>query len=645
MSGPGTDRKFYLEDMPLEEALSRFLSTCQGAGRAANLSNEFVPLEEALNRVTAVPVWAKKASPHYNAAAMDGAAIRSEDSEDATESAPVRLKIGEQAQWVDTGKPIPAGFNAVVMIEHIQADEGHIEIMSPVAPWQHVRVVGEDIVPFELLLLQGHVIKPVDLGALAQGGVTEVEVRRRPRVAIIPTGSELVMLGTPVGPGDILESNSFVLAGLVKEWGGEPTRFGPVPDEYERLADLFRSAAADYDIIISNAGVSAGRRDFTASLVSDLGRLLVHGVAIRPGHPVVLGLIDNKPFIGTPGYPVSAVLTMDLFAKPLISSLLGVDTPVRRKIQAVITQKVFSPMGDDEFLRIKMGKIGDKFVATPLQRGAGATASLLRSDGLVRVPRGSEGFQAGQLVSVEVLRDLEEIENAIVAIGSHDMSLEVLAKFLRARCPGKTLSSSNVGSMSGLVSLKRDEAHIAGAHLLDEETGEYNIPYVRRMLDGRPVVIVNLVYRDQGLMVAKGNPKNISSLSDLARVDVSFVNRQRGAGTRLLLDYKIREEGLDSSQIDGYDRVEFTHLGVATEVKTGIADTGLGIIVAARALGLDFVPLVRERYDLVVPREYYESEKLRPILDMLHEEDFKSELAALGYHVEDTGRVMAELPD
>jgi putative molybdopterin biosynthesis protein len=638
------EKHLYLEDIPLEEALGKFLTALGEVGGLGLLPGEWVPVEEGLNRVTAQPIWAKISSPHYHAAAMDGAAIRSDDSTGASETSPVRLRIGEQAQWIDTGDPLPSGFNAVVMMEHIQPlEEGIIEIMSPVAPWQHVRLMGEDIIASELLLPEGHTLRSLDLGAIAQAGITHIEVRHRPRVAIIPTGSELVPPGESLEPGKIIESNSLMLAGLIKEWGSEATRFAPLPDEYERLKKTIQQALVEHDIVVINAGASAGRQDYTASIIAELGKVIVHGVAIRPGHPVILGIVESKPVIGIPGYPVAAMLTLELFVKPLVHSLLGIAPPQRTTVEAVMTRKVFSPMGQEEFLRVKVGKVGNRLVATPLQRGAGITMSLVRADGLVRIPRGWEGLQEGQKVPVELLTSLEEIENAIIAIGSHDLALDVLANYLHKQYPRRSLSSSNVGSLGGLLALKRGEAHLAGSHLLDEESGEYNLPYVKRLLPDQEMVIINLVYREQGLIVAQGNPKGIGGLPDLTRLEVSFVNRQRGAGTRVLLDFKLRELGINSAEIRGYERVEFTHLAVAAAIASGTADTGLGIMSAAKALNLDFVPLLKERYDLIIPRLYYESPFLQPLLDILQQPPFRAEVESLGgYDTSQMGQVVAK---
>jgi putative molybdopterin biosynthesis protein len=581
---------------------------------------------------------------------MDGIAVRSEETAGATETAPLRLAVGLQAVWVDTGDPMPAGFDAVIMLEHLQAvDDTTVQIMAPVAPWQHVRPLGEDVVATELVLPENHRLGPIDLGACAAAGLRELPVRRQPLVAIIPTGDELVPAGmSSLKPGDIVEFNSIMLSGLVREWGGLPACVPPVPDDYRMILEKTREALSGHDLVVINAGSSAGSQDYTAPVVEELGQLLVHGVAIRPGHPVVLGLVQGKPVIGLPGYPVSAVLTAELFVKPLLERLQGLPVGEQRpKVAATMTRKVLSPMGEEEFLRVKLGRVGGKMVATPVQRGAGVVMSLVRADGLVRIPRFSEGVDVGAEVQVELRRPLAEVENTIVAIGSHDLTLDLMASHLRRGAktyPPVSLSSSHIGSLGGLIALRRGEAHIAGAHLLDEDTGEYNLPYIRRFLPGVPVVVVNLVGRVQGLIIARGNPKDVNRLNDLARAGVRFVNRQRGSGTRVLLDFKLKELKVDPNRINGYSREEYSHLAVAAAVRGGAADAGLGVLSAARALGLDFVPLLTEQYDLVIPQVHYYSELLQSLLVLLHDSGFRRDVADLGgYDTANMGRVAAEL--
>jgi putative molybdopterin biosynthesis protein len=456
MNEAGRQRKVYLEDIPLQEALQRLFAALERVGGLDLLPGEQIPIQEGTGRVTARPIWAEISSPHYHASAMDGVAVRAEDTNLASESSPIQLKIGEQAQWIDTGEPLPTEYNAVIMIEYVQpVEEGIIEIISPVAPWQHIRPMGENIVASELVLPENHILRPLDLGAIGASGITHIEVRHRPRVAIIPTGSELVQPGESLKPGNIIEFNSLMLAGLVEEWGGAVTRFDPLPDDPERLKTAIKQALAEHDMVVLNAGSSAGSEDYTASAIADLGEVLVHGIAIRPGHPVVLGIVGSKSVIGIPGYPVSAVLTLELLVKPLIHHRLGVASPQRPKIEAVMTRKVLSPMGEDEFLRVKLGKVGNKVVATPLQRGAGMIMSLVRADGLMCIPRFSEGVHEGEKVWIELQRPPEDVENTIVIIGSHDLTLDVMANHLHKQHPELSLSSSNVGSLGGLLALKR----------------------------------------------------------------------------------------------------------------------------------------------------------------------------------------------
>lgn len=645
-----TRRRYFLQDIPLEEATARWFGALQDAGALGQMPGEDSPLSAAdiVGRITAWPVWAATSSPHYDAAAMDGIAVRAANTVGATETRPVSLEVGTQAVWVDTGDPMPVGMDSVVMIEHVQPDAanpGTVRVSDPVAPWQHVRPLGEDIVATELVLPENHRITPADLGACAAAGLTTVPVRRRPRVSIIPTGDELTPIGAPREPGDIPEFNSLILAALVRQWGGEPVVRDPVPDDFAAISGAVSAALESADVVAINAGSSAGDADYTASVIESLGTLQVHGIAVRPGHPVALGIASGKPVMGVPGYPVSAALTAELLLLPLLERLLGSATPARARISANITRKVASPIGEDEFLRVAVGRVGSKMIATPVQRGAGVVMSLVRADGIVRIPRHTEGLDAGAQVEVELLRPVEEVQNTIVAIGSHDLALDLMRSFLRRGRPSVNMASAHVGSLGGLLALRRGEAHVAGCHLLDAESGEYNTSDVRRYLPDTPVAIVRMVGRTQGLMTAPGNPLHITGLEDLLRPEVRFVNRQRGSGTRVLLDYQLQRMGAEPDGILGYQREEYSHLAVAAAVSGGLADTGLGVLSAARALELEFVPLLNEEYDLIIPVEHYENDHLRPLLDLLSSADFRRAVNDLGgYDVSRMGELRAMLP-
>jgi putative molybdopterin biosynthesis protein len=655
-------RRIYLEDVPLEEAWARFMRALAEAGLDAPFPGEWVPLEQALGRVTAEPIWARLSVPPYAAAAMDGFAVRAQDTAGTTETQPRALPVppgpdGIGACYVDTGDPLPSWADAVVPVEQVQFDgeaperATRITLYQPVPPWANVRPVAEDIAAAELVLPANHRLRPVDLGVIAACGYATVPVRRLPRVAILPTGTELIppeeAAARGVRPGELIEFNSLVLAAQVREWGGLPTRFPIVPDDFERLLEATREAARTHDLVLINAGSSAGSEDFTARVVSTLGTLLVHGVAVRPGHPVILGIlrVDGRsvPVIGVPGFPVSAALTGEIFVEPLLARWLGLPPRRRPRLDAVLTRKLLSPLGDEEWVRVTVGRVGGRYVAAPLSRGAGVLSSLVRADGILRIPRFVEGYDQGETVAVELYTDPEAIEGTILAIGSHDMALDLMAQFLAERWLGRRLRSANAGSLGGLIALRRGECHLAGTHLLDPESGEYNLPYVRRYLAGVPVVVVTLAHREQGLIVASGNPKGIRDLWDLSRPDVRFVNRQRGAGTRVLLDYYLQRLGIDPASIPGYDREELTHLAVAAAVASGRADVGLGIRAAA-AMGLDFLPLALERYDLVIPQDLYEDPWFRPLRELLHDSRFRAAVAALpGYDVRAMGVEVARL--
>lgn len=633
----------FISDVPAAQALAAWRDACAAAGCPARVEAIRVPVAEAVGRVTAESVWAKWSSPAFDSAGMDGIAVRAADTVRATETAPVLIDP-TNFEVVDTGDPLPAGYDAVVMREQVHlAGSGQAELRSAVPPYQHVRSIGEDISANELLLPEGHRLRPVDVAAAAAAGVQDVAVRRPPRVVIIPTGDEIRPIGSVPKPGEILDTNSLMLAAQAREAGCDARVTEIITDDPQRITEALLEAAAGADLVILIAGSSAGRDDYTARVVEEAGTLVVHGVAVRPGHPVVLGVVDGAvatPVLGAPGYPVSAALTFDIFAAPLLASLEGAAPRERATTKARLARKLASAIGSDDWVRVRLGRVEGEVVATPLPRGAGVLTSLVRADGLLVVPAGQEGHHAGEQVDVELLRGLGEVGRTIVAIGSHDLILDVAASRLRAADPLIGLASSNVGSLGGLVAVRDGLCHLAGSHLLEPETGEYTLPYVDRLLGGGPeIAVVRLVHREQGLLVAPGNPARLGGIDDLARPGLRYVNRQRGAGTRALLDFELGRRGIDAGQITGYSREEHTHLAVAAAVAAGRADTGLGIRAAAQAFGLDFVPVAWEPYDLVLRAGVAEDDLLAPLWALLARGDFRAEVEGLGgYSCEEMGR-------
>jgi len=652
----------YLHDIPLSTALKTLNDALLQHGLWRILETEDIPLnEKACGRVLAEAVWAKISSPHYHASAMDGFAVRASATQGAQPSAPVSLVIGSEAVYVDTGDALPDWANAVVPIEQVeildhmgrvtsQRDaDGSIRLRAALIPWNHVRPMGEDIVATQLILPSGHTISAVDLGAMAACGHTTVKVARKPRIGVIPTGTELVPIGQDIKKGDIIEYNSIVMAAMINAWGGEAVRYAIVPDDFEKISTMVKRAAHENDLVLLNAGSSAGSEDFSAKIVESLGELLVHGVAVRPGHPVILGILNETsinglpkptPIIGVPGYPVSAALTCEIFLQPLLNRWLGRQGYQQQEVEGTLVRKVTSPAGDDDFVRVVAGRVGEEIKVAPLQRGAGVIMSMVKADGLVLIPRGEQGYAAGTKVKIRLYRHPKELENTILAIGSHDITLDLLAQFLSER--QRRLVSNNAGSLAGLLSLSRQEAHFAGSHLLDPQSGTYNLVYIQQYLQDTPVILINWVYRQQGLMIKHGNPLKIQSLADLQNPDVRYINRQRGAGTRVLLDYQLKEMNIDPSIISGYDQEEYTHLGVAAAISSGRADCGLGIPAAAQALDLDFIPLFQERYDLVIPEYVYVSDLLKPVLELAGDSSFRKTVEALpGYNTRHMGQIMS----
>lgn len=659
-------RNIYLNKLTLKEAQEKFYKTLLKYKLAQPLKGELVSTEDSLGLITAEPIFARISSPYYQAAAMDGVVVRARDTYEASESSPITLKINQDFHFINTGNPIPFGFDAVIKIEDINplnefkgdknkdifndfTDDSkeenikEIKIFSAVSPGQHIRNIGEDVVANQLIIPVNHKIRPVDIGALLAGGVNQLFIRRKPRVAVIPTGDELIPPAEEISPGKIIEYNSEIIKGLIHEWGGKAKVYEIVKDIPVDLKRILLEAVLQNDIVVVLAGSSAGSKDFTSEIVKSVGDVLVHGVAIMPGKPTILGIIDDTPLIGLPGYPISAIIAAEQFLKPLVFRMLGLTVKRREEIKVHMAHKVVSRLGDEEFLRVKLGNINGKIMAYPLSRGAGVVTSLVEADALIRIPLLNEGVDFGEEVEAELLEDLNRIKNNIIVTGSHDLVLDILRNELREEFSDFNLVSFNVGSMGGLLALKQKRTHLATAHLLDLESGEYNFSYIKKMLPQRELIIVNLTYREQGIMVKRGNPKNIKEIDDLVKKDIKFINRQKGSGTRVLLDYLLKKKGINPLDIQGYSKEEYTHLMVASAVVEGSVDAGLGILSAAKAFHLDFVPIAKERYDIIIPKEYYSSLKIQKLLTVIRSEKFRKKVLSLGgYDLSKSGKALKE---
>ena len=629
----------YLTNVPLTQAREDYLALLRENGFCGKI--ERIPVFESCGRVTARAVYAHICAPHYAASAMDGVAVRAKDTFGATETTPVKLQPG-QFIVLDTGDPIPESCDAVIMVEDIVKNEdGSITIHAAAAPWQHIRQIGEDICAGEMILPSHMTVSPAAIGAMIAGGVLEIEVIRKPIVGIIPTGDEIIPPCTDPKPGDILEFNGAIFSAMVKSWGAEARVYPIVPDKFDKIKEMAAKAASECDMVLLNAGSSAGREDFSAKVIRELGQVLYHGIAIKPGKPAILGCKGNVPILGVPGYPVSGIIVIEQLLKPLVDCWLGVPAAAAQYAKATLTRPVVSGLKYQEFVRTRMGCVGGRLMASPLSRGSGVVSSFMKADGILEVPQGLEGYEAGAEVNVRLLSPMEKLQNTLVVIGSHDPLLDELADMLHLENPDLYMSSSHVGSMGGIMSIRRGEAHAAGCHLLDTTDGSYNRSFIKKYFPKGGVHLVSCVGRQQGLMVAKGNPLNIQKFSDIARNGIRYVNRQNGSGTRILTDYLCRQNNLDTASIYGYDREELTHTSVAAQIASSSADAGMGIYSAAKLYDLDFIPICIEEYDLIIPDHAWDTPMVGQLLSILKSDAFREKLLRLGgYTLENPGEVI-----
>jgi putative molybdopterin biosynthesis protein len=640
--------------MERKKRIYRHLKTLDEAGRIlrAHFGNlrvgtEIISVRDALGRVLAGPVKALASVPAYHAAAMDGIAVKAFNTFGALPEKPLTLPR-DAGKMVDTGDPIPDGKDAVVMIERVNETEQGWEISEAVYPWRNVRKAGEDIVQGEIILPARHRVRPYDQAALLAAGILSVEVFNKPHVLIIPTGDEIVRpedAPSPLPKGALLEVNGQMLASLAIECGADAEILKPVPDVPGKLKNALETALASrYDLIMLIAGSSAGSEDFTPALLEELGKLLVHGIAVMPGKPALLAAIEGRPVVGIPGYPVSAAVAFREFAHPLLFIMQGLTPPEYNHVEVIVGRKIPSKLGLEEHVRVILGNVGGKTVAMPISGGAGVITSIVRADGILRIPQEVSGFSEGETARADLLSPREAINERLLAIGSHDLTIDLLNSLLKEKTGGRIhISSSNVGSLGGLLAIKKQTAHFAGSHLLDTSTGDYNWSYIERYIPDIPVALFTLVHRWQGFMAPKGNPKKIADIIDLNRPDVVFVNRQAGSGTRILLDYELAKAGILPECVVGYNNEEYTHMNVAMAVASGAADVGLGIHAAAKALSLDFIPFTKERYDLVIPHAYLEDEKIQLLLEIIRSEEFKEKTLAMGgYEVQETGNLVPQ---
>ena len=619
----------YLKNTPLCTAREEYLTHLRERG--FTYKEETVESSHAFGRILSRAVYAKICSPHYNASAMDGIAVKASDTYGAGESNPIILKK-EQYTVVDTGDPLPEGSDAVIMVEDVtELTEGRVSIISAVHPWQNVRQVGEDICMGDMIAPSFTKITPPLCGAFLAGGVLHTSCIKKPVFGIVPTGDEIVSPKENPEKGEIIEFNSTIFSAMLTEWDAQSKVYPIVKDKKELLKKVISQAAAECDAVLVLAGSSAGRDDYTSSIISELGEVVFHGIAIKPGKPAVLGSIGDVPVIGLPGYPVSAIVVMEEIVKAVVGQYYTLPAPSSPAVKAVLGKKVVSSLKYQEFVRVTLGKSGDTLTAVPLNRGAGVITSFTKADGILCVPQNCEGYEVGEEVEIRLLRPLSQIEGSLIITGSHDPLIDELSDMIKKENPAFNLTSSHVGSMGAITALKNSQAHLGFIHLLDTETGEYNVNYVKKYFSDGGVKLIKGVGRVQGLMVRKGNPLGIKSFGDITKG--RYVNRQLGSGTRILCDYLLKENGIDKSTVDGYRNEEFTHTAVAALIASGNADCGLGIYSAAKMYDLDFIEICTEEYDILIDEGAYDNSQVQTFLSAVKSDKFKERLKEMGGYV------------
>ncbi len=613
-------RELFLNKKTLKDAEKIWAKFLLERNYPLSLGTEFIETVEASGRTSAEAVYSKQSSPFYTASAVDGIAVKSEKTKGASISSPKILELDKDGKIVNTGDPLPPEFDAVIMIENIEITANRFKIFSSIQPYKNVRLIGEDIGIKETLLFPKEVISPAHIGVLLAGGISKIKVFKKPKFLIIPTGEEIKKPGKEISIGDIIDTNSYMFKSMIEKYGGDAVIAEIHPNDVEKICDTLTKSKNYFDAFIIEGGSAKGLKDLSASVFKDIGKIFVHGISIQPGKPVILGEIFGKPAFGMPGFPVSSFIVGHLFLKETVYKMRGVRPPKPKTINAVVKRPITSSIGVTEFVRVKLGTVNGEKIAVPLKKGAGVLSSVSNADGILKIDFDSEGIEAGSRAKVELLNKISA-ERGIIFIGSNDPLLNFLFAFIKSKVNDFNFGIVNSGSLGGLLAFERGECNITAVHLFDETTEDYNRPFLKKYLT-KEYVSIPFSIREQGLIVSKGNPKGIRGIKDLTRKDIVFVNRQKGSGTRVITDYLLKKNGIFPEQINGYTHEEYTHLAVANNVKLGGADCGIGIRYVAEALGLDFIPLKEEHYDLVFLKSEINRKEIRYILQFMKDAEF-----------------------
>lgn len=631
----------FLEVCSPEEANARFQRHLDLQPRG----NESVSLAESLGRVVAHDIAAPVDVPPFDRSNVDGFAIRAADSAGATDNAPRRLALNREviacghapqvevetatATAIATGGVIPRGADAVVMIEHTELLDDMlspaIEVRKAAAPGQFISYAGSDIARGETLLRKGAVIGSREIGMLAACGIAQVEVVRRPKVAVLSTGDELVPVGEPLRSAGIYDSNGAIVAAAVTEAGGDPVTYGAFPDDEAALATAMRKALAETDMLVLSGGTSKGAGDLSHRIVSSLGKpgILVHGVALKPGKPLCLAVADGKPVVVLPGFPTSAIFTFHAFVAPVIRALAGLPAEHARKVSARVPVRVPSELGRKEFALVALVQGEDGMIAFPSSKGSGSVTAFSQADGFIEIDALASTVDADTTMEVTLIGPSVRGPDLVI-MGSHDIALDVVVSALADR--GFHARVIAVGSLGGVAAARRGECDIAPVHLLDPKSGRYNTHLVEQGLS-----LLKGWRRSQGFLYRAGDARFAGKGADeafaaaLADPSCLMVNRNAGSGTRVLMDQKLR-----GIRPPGYANQPKSHNAVAAAIAQGRADWGLAIEPVARMYGLGFLPVAPEEYDFIVVESWRERPALKAFKAVLQDHEVRRRIAALG---------------
>ena len=611
----------FLEVLDRDEAERRWRALID----SEPLDPERVRLDEALGRVLAEDVRSEVDVPGFDRSNMDGFAVRAEDTFGASEEAPLRLRANAEsiptgvlprlevkpgtATPIATGGMLPRGADAVLPVEFTDLEENgaRVVVRHSRTPGAAVSFAGTDIGRGETVVFAGTRLRSRETGVLAAIGRESVSVVRQPRVAIISTGDEIVQPGEPMRPGLVYDSNGRILADAVRELGGLPRFLGAFRDDLEALRRALGEALAWADLVLLSGGTSKGEGDLNAQVVAELDPgIAVHGVALKPGKPICLAASGRKPLAILPGFPTSAVFTFHEFVAPLIRELGGQPADPRRQVTARLAQRTVSERGRLEYLLVGLSlRPGqDDLAAYPMGKGSGSVTAFSRADGFVRIGRNTEIVEADTSIEVTLIGQEQPVSDLVV-IGSHCVGLDVIASALSRE--GWRVKVMAVGSLGGLAAARRGECDAAPIHLLDPASGEYNTPFL-----GDGLRLLRGYTRVQGVVTRPGESRDLEAL--LADPTLRMVNRNRGSGTRILID-----ELLGERRPGGYAYEPRSHFAVAAAVAQGRADWGVTIETVARQAGLGFQPLRPEHYDFAIPDDRWERPGVKALVRMLEE--------------------------